>query len=145
MSLFNVEDQIQKAQQAGQFDHLRGKGKPFTHLDTDPFEHLVQDQGVVPSWLEKENEIRAKLEIARQSIVRTHDWVLASLNGGSIDRHYARGEWHTARRIFEQRLDDINKLIRTFNLELPEPLRHLQRFPLKIDEELNHLGLTEKF
>jgi hypothetical protein len=145
MPLFDVEDHIQKAQQAGEFDRLRGKGKPFTHLDTDPFEHLVQEQGVVPRWLEKEYEIRAKIEIARQAIVRTHDWVLAALAGGSVDRGYARTEWHTARHIFTQRLDEINQLIRIFNLELPEPLRHLQRFPLKIDEELAQLGLTEKF
>lgn len=145
MPLFDVEDHIQKAQQAGEFDQLRGKGKPFTHLDTDPFEHLVQEQGVMPHWLELEREVRAKLEIARQSVKRTYEWVLAAWNGGSVDRSYARAEWGKARHIFTQRLDEINQLIRAFNLELPEPLRHLQRFPLKADEELARLELTEPF
>ena len=64
--------------------------------------------------------------------------------GGSVDRHYARDEWHKALRIFDQRLTEINRLIQTFNLELPEPLRHTQKFPLKREEELQKMGLTAK-
>lgn len=145
MSPFNVEEQIQQAKEAGQFDQLRGKGKPFTHLDTDPFEHLVQEQGVAPHWLDLEHEIRAKIEIARQALKRTYEWVQGAWQSGSVDRSYAQAEWRKAQHTFSQRLDEINKLIRSLNLELPEPLRHLQRFPLKTDDELTHLGLTEKF
>ena len=35
-----------------------------------------------------------------------------------------------------------NKLIQTFNLELPEALRQSQKFPLQRDEELQKMGLT---
>ncbi len=142
MSPFNIEDQIKKAQESGEFDNLRGKGKPFTHLDTDPLKHLVQDQGFVPHWLELDREIQAKIEIARQSVKRTYEWVMQTWSSGSSDRHYARDEWHTAQRIFEQRLAEINRLIQTFNLELPEPLRHQQRIPLKKEDELKRLGLA---
>jgi hypothetical protein len=145
MPLFDIEEHIQKAQHAGEFDQLRGQGKPFTHLDTDPFEHLVQEQGVTPRWLEKEHEIRARIEVARQAVKRTYEWVMQTWGSGSVDRRYAHDEWRKAQHIFAQRLDEINQLIRAFNLDLPEPLRHLQRFPLKIDEELVRLGLTEKF
>jgi hypothetical protein len=143
MPLFDIEDHIQKAQQAGEFDQLRGKGRPFTHLDTDPFEHLVQEQGVTPRWLEKEHEIRARIELARQAVKRTYEWVMQTWGSGSVDRRYAHDEWRKARHIFAQRLDEINQLIRAFNLDLPKPLRHLQRFPLKMEEELTQLGLTE--
>jgi len=68
----------------------------------------------------------------------------ATRGGGSVDRHYAQDEWRKALRIFDQRLAEINKLIQTFNLELPEPLRHRQKFPLKRDEELHKMGLTMK-
>jgi len=145
MPLFDIEEHIQKAQEAGEFDQLRGKGKPFTHLDTDPFEHLVQKQGVTPRWLEKEHEIRAKIEVARQAVKRTYEWVMQTWGSGSVDRRFAHDEWHKAQHIFAQRLDEINQLIRALNLDLPEPLRHLQRFPLKLDDELTRLGLTEKF
>lgn len=143
MAAFNIEDHIQHAQEAGEFNQLRGRGKPFTHLDRDPFAHLVDEQGFVPHWLEIERDIRTWIEIARQSIARTYEWVLSALNGGSVDRLYARDEWTKARRIFDQRLAEINQLIKTLNLALPEPLRHLQRFPLNAEEELRRMGLTK--
>jgi len=142
MSPFDIEDQIQKAQQDGKFDNLRGQGKPFTHLDTDALEQLVKEQGFRPHFVELDAEIRAKTEIARQAVRRTYEWVMQARGSGSVDQHYARDEWRQALRIFEQRLAEINKLIQTFNLELPEALRHRQKFPLKRDEELQQLGLA---
>ena len=144
MSPFNVEDQIQKAQQDGQFDNLRGQGKPLTHLDTDAFEQLVKEQGFRPHFVELDAEIRARIEVARQAVRRTYEWVMQARAGGSVDRHYAQDEWRKALSIFDRRLAEINQLIQTFNLELPEPLRHLQRFPLKREEELQKLGLVFK-
>ena len=144
MSPFDIEDQIQKAQQDGKFDNLRGQGKPFTHLDTDAFEQLVKAQGFRSHFVELEAEIRAKTEIARQAVHRTYEWVRQAREGGSIDRRYARDEWRQALRVFDQRLAEINRLIQTFNLELPEALRHTQKFPLKRDEELQKMGLTVK-
>jgi hypothetical protein len=144
MSPFDIEDQIQKAQQDGQFDNLRGQGKPFTHLDTDALEQLVKEQGFRPHFVELDHDIRAKTEIARQAVRRTYEWVMQARGGGSVDRHYAQDEWHKALRIFDQRLAEINQLIKTFNLELPEALRHTQKFPLKRDEELQKIGLTLK-
>jgi hypothetical protein len=144
MSPFDIEDQIQKAQQDGKFDHLRGQGKPFTHLDTDALEQLVREQGFRPHFVELDAEIRAKTEIARQAVRRTYEWVMQARGGGGVDMHYAQDEWHKALRIFDQRLAEINQLIKTFNLELPEPLRHIQKFPLKREEELNRMGLAGK-
>ena len=144
MSPFDVEDQIQKAQQDGQFNNLRGQGKPLAHLDTDAFEQLIKEQGFRPHFVELDAEIRAKSEIARQAVRRTYEWVMQARGGGSVDRQYARDEWHTALRAFDQRLAEINKLIQAFNLELPEPLRHTQKFPLKRDEELRQMGLSSK-
>ena len=139
---FDIEDQIQRAQQNGQFDNLRGQGKPFTHLDTDALEQLIKEQGFRPHFVELEAEIRAKTEIARQAVRRTYEWVMQARGGGGVDRHYARDEWRKALHVFDQRLAEINKLIQTFNLELPEALRHTQKFPLKRDEELQKMGLT---
>ena len=144
MPPFNIEDQIQKARQNGQFDNLRGQGKPFTHLDTDALEQLIKEQGFRPHFVELDAEICAKIEIARQAVRRTYEWVMQARGGGSVDRHYARDEWRKALHVFDQRLAEINKLIQTFNLELPEALRHTQKFPLKRDEELQKMGLTVK-
>lgn len=144
MSLFDVEDQIQKAQQDGKFDNLRGQGKPFSHLDTDALEQLVKEQGFRPHFVELDAEIRAKTEIARQAVRRTHEWAMQARDGGSVDRHYAQDEWRKALHIFDQRLVEINKLIRMFNLELPEALRQSQKFPLQRDDELQKMNLIVK-
>ncbi len=144
MSPFNVEDQIQKAQQDGKFDNLRGYGKPLTHLETDAFEQLVKEQGFRPHFVELDAEIRAKSEIARQAVRRTYEWVMQARGSGSVDRQYAQDEWHKALRIFDERLAEINKLIQTFNLELPEALRQSQKFPLKRAEELQQMNLIVK-
>ena len=144
MSPFDIEDQIQKAQQDGKFDNLRGQGKPLTHLDTDALEQLVKEQGFRPHFVELDAEIRAKTEIARQAVRRTYEWVMQARGGGSVDRHYAQDEWRKALSIFDQRLAEINKLIQTFNLELPEALRRAQKFSLKRDEELQKMSLTVK-
>ena len=144
MCPFDIEDQIEKARQDGQFDNLRGKGKPLTHLETDAFEQLVKEQGFRPHFVELDAEIRAKTEIARQAVRRTYEWVMQARGGGSVDRHYAQDEWRKALHAFDQRLAEINQLIRAFNLELPEPLRHTQKFALKREEELRKMGLTAK-
>jgi hypothetical protein len=144
MSPFDIEDQIQKAQQDGKFNNLRGQGKPFTHLETDALEQLVREQGFRPHFAELDAEIRAKTEIARQAVRRTYEWVRQARGGGSVDRQYAQDEWRKALRIFDERLAEINTLIKTFNLELPEPLRHTQKFPLKRAEELQKMNLTVK-
>ena len=141
---FDIEDQIQKAIQDGKFNNSRGQGKPFTHLNTDALEQLVKEQGFRPHYVELDTEIRAKTEIARQAVRRTYEWVRQARGGGSLDRGYAQDEWEKALRSFDQRREEINKLIQTFNLELPEPLRHLQKFPLKREEELQRLGVTLK-
>ena len=137
----DVEDQIQKARDDGEFDNLRGKGKPFIHLDSDVLEHLLKEQGFQPAWLAREREIRQKIEVAEQAIRRTYEWVMQAWSVGGLDRRFAQEEWRKAQRIFAERLNEINQLIKTFNLELPEVMRHLQKFPLKQDEELKRLGL----
>jgi hypothetical protein len=141
----DIEDQIQKARDAGEFDHLPGKGKPFTHLGSDILKHLLSAQGFVPDWLARDREIQQKIEVAEQAIRRTYEWVLQAWSAGSVDRHFAQEEWQNAERVFDKRLAEINSLIKTYNLELPEAVRHLQKFPLQKDEALKRLGLIVKF
>jgi hypothetical protein len=140
----DIEDQIQKALQDGRLDNLRGKGKPFTHLDSDPLKHLLGEQGFVPSWLEVDREIQRKIELAEQAIKRTYEWVMELWSSGSADRHFAREEWHRALQIFDERIVEINAQIKSFNLELPEAVRHLQRFPIKREEVFKRLGLKSQ-
>ena len=136
-----IDRQIRQAQEEGQFDNLPGKGKPFTHLDSDPLGQVLKSQGFAPRWIELDREIRDKIEIAEQSIRRTYEWVMQTWSSGSANQQFAEVEWQGAQRVFAKRLDEINRLIKLLNLELPPAVRHLQRFPLKKDEQLRRMGL----
>jgi hypothetical protein len=139
-----VERQIRLAQEEGEFDNLPSKGKPFTHLDSDPLDSLLKAQGYAPRWLELDREIRQKSEIAEQAVRRTFEWLMQTWNSGSASQRFVEDEWHEAQRVFGKRLDEINQLIKILNLELPPPLQHLQRFPLKREEQLRRLGLPSE-
>lgn len=136
-----VEKQIKRAQEAGTFKDLKGKGKPLTHLDSDPLDQVLQAQGFKSRWADMEEEIREKIVTAEQAIRRSYVWALDlyQQSSSSADRMLAHEEWRKARELFRERVDEINKLIRTFNLVLPSQLAHLQRFPLKEAEELKRL------
>jgi hypothetical protein len=137
-----IDEQIEKAREDGAFDDLRGKGKPLTHLSTDPLDNVLQAQGFTARWIELDHEIRQKTEVAKQAVKRTYQWVRQTRAGGSADRQFARDEWRRARRIFRDRIGEINKLIQTFNLQVPPSVG--QKFLLKELDELQHLGLTAK-
>ena len=140
----DIEDQIQKAIHEGQLNNLRGQGKPFTHLDSDPLKHLLGEQGFVPHWVEVDREIQRKIELAEQAIKRTYEWVMELWTSGSSDRHFAQEEWRRALHIFDERSAEINAQIKLFNLELSEAVRHLQRFPIKREEVFKRLGLKSQ-
>ena len=144
MPLVNSDDfidrQIKKAQEEGAFDQLPGKGKPLAHLDSDPLNGVLQAQGFTTRWVELDHELQQKIAVAEQAVKRTYEWVMQSWAGGSADRRFAQDEWRKARRIFRERIDEINQLIKTYNLQVPPTIG--QKFLLKEEEELRRLGLA---
>jgi len=134
-----IDQQIKKAREEGAFDGLPGEGKPFTHLDTDPLGNVLKAQGFAARWVELEHEIRQKSEIAEKAIRRTYEWVTQVRAGGNADRGFALDEWRKACEAFRERIDEINRLIRNYNLQVPPTIG--QKFILKADEELKRLGL----
>ncbi|MGH2592036.1 MAG: DnaJ family domain-containing protein [Anaerolineae bacterium] len=135
-----IDRQIKKAQEEGTFDNLSGKGKPLTHLDSDPLNGVLQAQGFTARWVELDHEIRQKVEIAEQAVKQTYEWVMQTWSSGSASRQFAQDEWRKARRIFRERIAEINELIKTYNLQVPPTIG--QKFLLKEEEELRQLGLT---
>ncbi len=137
-----IDRQIRQARDEGAFDDLPGKGKPLTHLDSDPLRSTLQAQGFTARWLDLDHDIRQKTEVAQQAVKRTYEWVRQTWAGGSADRRFAQDEWRRARRIFRERLEEINRLIRLYNLQVPATIG--QKFPLKESEELQRVGLAEE-
>lgn len=68
----SIEEQIQTAIREGQFDDLRGQGKPL-HLDDDSDEfwlanHILREAGVLPEWLELRKQIDAERPAVREAL-----------------------------------------------------------------------------
>jgi hypothetical protein len=89
MSLKAVEDMIRAAQERGEFDHLKGRGKPLDHSEyfSQPEDqrlanHILRNAGFVPEQVELQREIgelreRFKVsvdEAERARLLREIEW-----------------------------------------------------------------------
>ena len=145
----HVEKQIREAIERGDFDDLKGKGKPqeFKNYPGDPSmemaDKIVKDAGFSPAWAEVEREIEQEQKEAEDSLLRSWRW-REVLRGDAIeDPRWVEAEWCKARALFEQRLNSINGKILNFNLQLPPPLLHKQRPRLRLEVEFEKLGVSE--
>jgi hypothetical protein len=130
-----IEQRMQQAQEDGLFDNLPGAGKP-QNLDDDalvPAEdragyRLLKANGFAPPWIEARREIeeqRAGLETWLEQANRR--WP------------YLEGAGRAALRVaYRRKLDDLQRLILTFNLKTPRGVEQLET--LRMAEELLKLG-----
>ncbi|NJN98072.1 MAG: DUF1992 domain-containing protein [Anaerolineales bacterium] len=70
-----IERRIQEAMENGEFDNLRGHGKPFrfnTNPYLDPAQELafglLQNNNMAPEWIERDKEIRREIAAARDKL-----------------------------------------------------------------------------
>lgn len=147
-----IEQIIRKAQEAGKFDNLRGKGQPI-NWEENPFEdpawemahHLLKENGFRPDWLEDDLALREKLVQARKALARTRDWRAAELErlGAREDaqakhqRLLVADEWDRALESFRQSINQINAKIPTLNLKVPH--ERFQRVKIVIEDELQRM------
>ena len=130
-----IEQRIQQAQEDGLFDNLPGAGKPL-QLDDDalvPVEdragyRLLKSSGFTLPW------IAARQEIAEER-AQLDTW-LAQAN-----RRWPRlaAAGRAALKVaYRRKLDDLQRLILTFNLKVPPGIDQLET--LRMVDELQRLG-----
>ncbi len=137
-----ISRQIEEAQRKGDFDNLPGKGKPLK-LDINPGADpekelaykLLKDNDFVLPWIEKGQQIDRDLSAARKALAVTWDLVRRS---GAGDR-WVQDEWLRAQDVFRERIAVLNRLIRDYNLEIPN-LR-FERFILDAEREIEKVRL----
>jgi DnaJ homolog subfamily C member 28 len=121
----DIEDQIRRAMESGQFDNLPGKGKPL-RLEKNPFEpedwrmahHLLRSNGFTLPWIEVRREIEIELEAARSSLERTRRWRL-NAEERCLTSNQAEAEWQRAMQGFHLQIATLNRKIFDFNLHAP--------------------------
>ena len=136
----NIEEHIRKALAEGKFDDLPGKGQPL-RLDENPHEdpewrlafHLLRESGYSLPWIETVKEIEADIESARQDLRRAWTWRQTAQQENQAPGFVAI-EWKRAVETFQNKLAALNKRIRDYNLEAPNP--RFQRPFLQLEQEL---------
>lgn len=129
-----IEKQIREAMERGDFENLRGQGKPL-NLARDPnvpqdwelaFK-VLKDAGYAPDWIEMAQEIRA----ARAKLFQPLERAL-------VDPPNSREERATSQNNilveFRARAAELNRLIDTYNLKAPNAQVHLRR--IRIEHEI---------
>jgi DnaJ homolog subfamily C member 28 len=143
----NIEELLRQALKEGKFDNLPGKGKPL-HLDeSNPhvdssYElayHIIKEAGYTLPWIETLHEIENDLDIARHELLRAWNWRNKSLSA-DFPKIYVNAEWEGALEVFQDKLDQLNKRIRDYNLEVPN-LR-FQRPILNFEQELKKITIN---
>lgn len=131
-----IERRIQEALENGEFDNLRGHGKPLlfnTNPYLDPAQELafglLQNNNMAPEWIERDKEIRREIAAARDKLRLAWQHYQANPAGEAV--------WHAATTRFEESLVKLNHKIDIFNLIVPVPTA--QRFRLRLEDELRRV------
>ena len=144
-----IERQIREAIERGEFENLRGKGKPLD-LSENPYTpedwrlayKLLQDAGMAPDWIEHDKEIRRELhaleswwhrQMQRQRDQRARAMALP------IDQMIAEHERLEQQRArvcveYRDRAAALNQLIDLYNLKAPTAELHRER--IRIEKEI---------
>lgn len=122
----NIEEHLRKAMADGKFDDLPGKGKPLHLSETNPHADpgwelaysMLKDAGYSLPWIETIRTIEADIETARKELnlawqCYRDDYTQAEPSG------YLSAEWERAQQEFKNKLTELNKRIRDYNLEVP--------------------------
>jgi DnaJ family protein C protein 28 len=146
----NVEDQIRRAIEEGQFDNLPGKGKPLS-LEENPFEdpewrlahHVLRNSGFTLPWIEARRELEAAIQASRQSLRRSWAWRQAALAEGQ-PLQPVQLEWGRALEAFHQQVFEINRDIVAYNLKTPSGRFHLPQIDVEGEIELTITPASDK-
>lgn len=129
-----VDRQIREAMERGDFDNLRGAGKPL-NLHRDPgvpeeWElafNLLKNAGYAPDWIETRKEVDA----SKEKLFAPFKRYLANPPKSDAERMYQQSKLVDQ---FRKQAAELNKLIDTYNLKAPAPQVHLRR--IRIDHEV---------
>jgi DnaJ homolog subfamily C member 28 len=140
----NIEELLRQAMEEGKFDNLPGKGKPLRLDENNPHVnsdwelayHIIKEAGYTLPWIETLHEIENDLDIARHELLRAWNWRNKSLSA-DFPKIYVNAEWEGALEVFQDKLDQLNKRIRDYNLEVPNA--RFQRPVLYFEQEVEKI------
>jgi DnaJ family protein C protein 28 len=142
----NIEDLLRKAMEEGKFDNLPGKGKPLHLGDTNPHAdpdweaayRLIKDAGFSLPWIEAIREIEKEIEEAHHNLRLAWESYKFAVDQ-SHTTIFVEPEWERAKQTFRDKLNELNKRIRDYNLEVPNA--RFQRPVLNFEAEIKKITI----
>ena len=139
----NIEELLHKAMLEGKFNDLSGKGRPLKKDESNPHAdpawelayHLLRDAGYSLPWIETLQEIEKDIASTREELKRAWDCHQEGVSG-SRPASRVNSEWKRAQDTFRDKLDTLNKRIRDYNLQVPNPRfqRPVLNFQFEVDQ-----------
>ncbi|KAJ7428250.1 DnaJ subfamily C member 28 [Willisornis vidua] len=125
-----VEDLIQESMAKGDFDNLRGKGKPLQKFSDcphiDPMTHnlnrILIDNGYQPEWILLQKEIRETIEQLRKGVVASRRKLGEPMSPSE------QKQWGQVCEQFMEDIRKLNKRVDNFNLVVPILSRQMVHF-----------------
>ena len=138
-----INRRIEEAMQRGDFDNLRGKGKP---LDVSPEPHvppdmqmansLLKNNDLAPGWISDRAAVLARIERFRARLAEAAaDFAKARAEAATPQRSQQIDElWARYVEAWRAEVGEINKHILTQNLK--QPVTFLEIIQLRLEDEL---------
>lgn len=141
-----VSQAIEEAMRQGEFDNLRGRGKPL-NLERDPFTpegyglayDIMKNNDIAPAWLGNRAEAQRQIDRWRERL-RDIAARLAADRARQAPEAWQR-RLHAQRDATRAELDALNRRIRDVNLQ--QPIVTMELFMLRLDEELRRAGFPD--
>jgi hypothetical protein len=144
-----VTKRIEEAMRRGEFDNLAGNGKPM-RLEKNPFvpeghemaNAILKNNEMTPTWIADRKETLRSIEAWRSEFQRivgeaSSAWVAA---GTDKRRVQIRERWAGWLIRWQDEIIELNRRIETHNLT--QPIKHLEIFKLRLDDELKKVGMA---
>eukprot|EP00127_Corallochytrium_limacisporum_P004358 Clim_evm41s158 gene=Clim_evmTU41s158 len=134
-----VEDMITEAMAKGDFDNLKGKGKPIKYKSASPFvdrttqkmQGLMHHAGLLPEWIEQDKDIRESIDRVRKKC--EYSWHCY----GNMETEIDEMMWRDAEKRMRDSINHLNKRIDHFNLIVP--ILRAQKMHYNIEYELDKI------
>lgn len=127
-----IDQQIDEAMARGEFDNLKGKGKPLDLTadlsDRDTMRSkLRRDANFSAPWEDVAREIEVQTRRTEAELRRTVEFYRAGLHSPKADQQKIEADFDAALRRVAESVKGVNSLILKYNLLIPSQLPHLHR------------------
>lgn len=145
-----IDEQISEAMERGDFDNLRGKGRPLPveeNLFAGDWElafKMLKDNNFTLPWIDDRNRLLEAINALRQSWRAQWQTIGPELQAMvRIGQHsLAQHRWNAVLTQWRAEIRAVNAQIETLNVNLP--VRHLEVYKLTLNDELSRLGAAEE-